>query len=162
MLHNFVAAAATLADHTRRVWTKHAPATLEVRAEYERRVLERFAEAQLAAFVKGLRNFTDHRQLSVARGQLSLAPGMPEPVSRVYLARSHLLEGDWKELARSYLDKAPAKIDLAEVIEQYTALVVGFNDWLGVAFVGGHRAAFDELRLLEDELQTELRMKLDG
>jgi len=160
MLHNFVAASATFVDHTRRLWKKHPPASAELDAEYQRRIAETFASSPLAAFVKGLRNFTLHRSLPIARGQLSWSQGMSEPVSRIYLERDDLLKGDWSSRARAYLDSASAEIDLAKVVDEYARLVYEFMDWFGKAWVGSHLAAFDDLKLREQELAAEIRARV--
>ncbi len=150
LLHNFVAAAATLADHTRNVWKDHQPADASVREEYVSRTKETFV-APLPQFVKGLRNYTLHRRLPIAQGQLSWERGMAAPLSRIAIVRDDLLKWrKWTAGAREFLAAAPAEIDIAELVERYTRTVVEFNDWLGEAFVGAHLDAFDELTQLEE------------
>jgi hypothetical protein len=151
-LHNFVASVATLRDHTRRVWNKHAPAQADMQAEYKRRITETFAESPLASFVQQLRNYTLHRRLPIAQGTLSWQRD-EAIVSRVVLVKGELARWEkWPSTARQFLDEGDGDIDLLDVITGYAAKVASFNDWFGRAFVASHLPAFDELTRLENEL----------
>jgi hypothetical protein len=151
LLHNYVAAAATLRDHTRRVWEKHLTADAALVAEYERRVAETFATAPVSQFVQALRNYTLHHRLAVARGRLSMTAGKFD--SAVVLGRSELLKWDgWPKPARAYLEAAARDIRIGGIVTEYTKAVTTFNDWFGHSFVGAHLPAFDDLARLEQEL----------
>lgn len=157
LLHNYLAAAASLRDHTRRLWRKYPPAKTALTVEYDRRVKEAFADSPLANFVQRLRNFSLHAQLPVAQGQFTWSPDDGER-STVVLNRAALLEwGGWNVGARSFIDAAEADIDLQEVVGAYTALVHDFNQWFGRAFVGGHLPAFDDLERRKAECAAILR-----
>jgi hypothetical protein len=151
LLHNYVAAAGTLRDHTLRVWKKHAPADEAVLAEYERRKLSTFADSGVAQFVLRLRNYTLHRRLPIARGRLSWTEDQ-DLNSMIFLERDELLRWDeWSPPARRYLQDASDDVNLAEVVDEYSSAVVEFNTWFGEEYVRGHLRAFDELRSLEQE-----------
>lgn len=70
LLHNYLAAASTLRDHTRRLWRQYPPADPALIAEYDQRVREAFTESPLVQFVQRLRNYSTHSQLPVSRGRL--------------------------------------------------------------------------------------------
>lgn len=119
----------------------------------DRRIVE-FRDSPLACFVQQLRNYTLHRRLPIAYGTLSWHQG-GQVVSRIGLARDDLAAWEkWTSTARRYLDEAPENIDLLDLVDEYTTRVGAFNDWFGPTFVEGHLAAFDELKLLEAELQA--------
>src|SRR5262249_5231062 len=127
LLHNYVAAAGTLAEHTRRVWRRRPPRDVALSDECDRRVKETF-DGPLPQFVKGMRNYTLHHRLPIARGRLSGRAG-EAPVSLITIERNDLLKTDkWSKRAREYLASAPSEIDIAEVVEEYTDAVAGFND----------------------------------
>jgi hypothetical protein len=71
LLHNFVAAAISLRDHTRRIQAKFLPA-VERDHEYDARVREAFRDAQISRFVTELRNYTTHARLPIARGHFHM------------------------------------------------------------------------------------------
>lgn len=159
LLHNYLAAAASLADHTMRLWKKYPPQDAALTEEYRRRVDEAFKSSPLANFIQGLRNLTVHRQLPVIQGTLSLTGGENASLAAVTtLNKEALLAWDgWKGGAKKYLEEAGDSIDLEEVIAAYTASVHEFNRWFGQAWVGAHLAAFDELHKLEAEHVELLR-----
>jgi hypothetical protein len=162
LLHNYLAAAASLADHTMRLWKKYPPQDDEVTAEYERRVEETFKNSPLANFVQGLRNLTVHRQLPVIEGKMSFtgpAHEQGESLSSVTgLSKEALLAyEDWKKGAREYLEQADDIIDIRAVVTAYTADVAQFNEWFGKAWVGEHLVAFDEMNRLAREHDELLR-----
>jgi hypothetical protein len=145
LLHNYLAAASTVRDHTRRLWQQHPPADAAATAEYERRVRDTFAEAPLAQFVQRLRNYSMHSKLPIARGQLTWSREHGDH-STVVLSKEALFRwNDWNAPARRFIETADENIDLRVVVRDYTAIVHDFNQWYGRAFVGGHLPAFDDL-----------------
>ena len=66
LFHNFLAAATSLRDHTRRLWQKYPPPDPALAAEYQKRVKQTFADSPLANFVQRLRNYSMHQKLPVA------------------------------------------------------------------------------------------------
>ena len=158
LLHNFVASVATFVDHTWRMWRNYPPNSAEVEAEYRRRIEETFASSPLAAFVKGLRNFTLHQGLALALGELTWEGERTE--MRVYLDRAHLLDGEWSSPARAYLVAAPEKVDVAEFVDEYARMVVAFMDWLGEAWNAASarvRRSGARERELADEVRRRVR-----
>lgn len=167
LLHNYLAAAASLADHTMRLWRKYPPQDEVVSNEYQRRVDETFKNSPLANFVHGLRNLTFHRQLPVIKGTLSFTgPASEEGQSLssvTGLDKKALLAWDgWNAGAKEYLAQTQTgdTVDIEEVVAAYTADVHEFNEWFGKAWVGAHRSAFDELHALSREHGELLRRAL--
>lgn len=154
LLHNYVAAAGSLRDHTRRLWDKHPPSDDALNAEYERRVGEAFTTSPLVQFIQGLRNDMLHRRLP---GSLSVTISLSdddgsETVTVGFPADQLLQAGEWKAQARTYLEeRAGEVVDISQIVDDYTNVVRGFNDWFGNAWVDGHRAAFDEYDRLVKE-----------
>jgi hypothetical protein len=154
LLHNYLAAAATLRDHTRRLWKKFTPADPSLVAAYDSRIKTTFDDSPLARLVQDLRNYTLHRRLPIARGHGSFtrSEGMR---FRVVLEREELL--DWDNLnpkARLYLTSTPHELFLGEIIDAYTYAVQTFNDWFHHVFVDAHHAHFEELARLEQQLKS--------
>jgi hypothetical protein len=101
--------------------------------------------------MQGLRNYSTHRQLPLASGQLSWTRGQGEK-SAVVLDRDELLKWDkWTSGAKSFLQSQDKSVSVRAVVSEYTAQVARFNDWFARAFVEGHLPAFDEWRLLANE-----------
>jgi hypothetical protein len=153
LLHNYLAAATSLRDHSRRLWRKYPPPDPALTMEYDRLVKECFAESPLANFVQRLRNYSTHSKLPVARGQLTLSREEGDK-STVILSKSDLLAWpDWNSAARSFIESHDGEnMDLRSIVSEYTTLVHEFNEWYGRAFVGGHLPAFDELARRQSDL----------
>lgn len=139
LLHNYLASALSLRDHTLRVRRKYAKAAgwEEAYVEHERQI---FLNDPVCSFVQKLRHYCLHFRLPIARGQLSgeVTDGQWNMSGSVNLLKSNLLAWeDWKAPAKAYLDSAPDKIDLKDVVRQYTDSVNTFNAWFGEVFVKG-------------------------
>jgi hypothetical protein len=99
LLHNYLAGAGSLRDHTRRVWKKYLPMT-----DYEAKTQATFAESGECLFVQGLRNYSLHTRLPVAEGHMSWKKD-EEMSTTVRLRRADLLGwSKWKPPARAYLE----------------------------------------------------------
>lgn len=135
LLHNYLASATSLVDHTRRVRRKHGEA-VGLEKTYDEKMREVFPEG-VHSFVQDLRNYTLHRRLPVVRGHLG-GESTTSVTASVNLLKSDLLAWPkWEEPARAYLGSAPDKIGLKDVIRQYTAAANTFTTWFGEAFVAG-------------------------
>lgn len=145
LFHNFLAAAATLRDHTRNLWDKYPPPDPALTAQYEKRVKEAFADSPLVQFVQRLRNYTSHTKLPLALGRFSWTPEAGEK-STTILPKASLLEWDgWTTTARRFIESHAGDLDLRQILWDYVKCVDEFNQWFGHAFVGGHLPAFDDL-----------------
>lgn len=150
LLHNYLAAAASLRDHSRCLWQKHPPQDASLTAEHDRRIKATFADSPVANFVQKLRNFTLHAHLPVIHGTMSWSADEGTLTSATVLSKGALTEWDgWNAQARVFLAQSDDEIDLLEVVGAYTAAVHDFNRWFGRSFVEGHLAAFDELSALQ-------------
>lgn len=154
LLHNYLSAVASLRDHQRRLWKKkHPPDDPVVAAEYDIQRATAFADP-VCAFVQDLRNYTLHRQLPVAQGQLHVDVQGDVFDAGVTLVRDQLLEGvRWSTDAKKYLSAAPDAIRLRETVASYTDAVEQFYRWFAPAFVTAHRVDFDELEALEQDIE---------
>lgn len=128
LLHNALASATTLIDHTRnhvrRCYERHS-----FYAVYKEKVRAVFAEQELPQFVQGLRNFTLHHSLPIASATLSLTPNDPAR-HRFQLARDRLLEGfDGSRRARAFLERQDEKFAVFPQIRTYMEVVANFHVW---------------------------------
>jgi hypothetical protein len=144
LFHNFLAAAATLRDHTRRLWDEYSPPDPALTAEYDKRVREAFAESPLVQFVQRLRNYSTHTKLPLALGRFSWTPETGDQSTTV-LPKAALLEWDgWTATARRFITSHDGDLDLRQILWAYVACVDEFNQWFGHAFLRGHLPAFDD------------------
>lgn len=125
-LHNYVASAGTLIDHTRNlIETYQGTPTHE-------QYLERLAAAKrenVLPFVSKLRNYVLHVGIPAIGVQLSMEDGIESCM--VYIDRDAALEWrDWPTAARDFLQSQPEKFPLKGVIEAYGEVIKALYDWL--------------------------------
>lgn len=129
LLHNFVAAALTLVDHTR-VLHQDLYADSELFPDYQDEVSKRFATVPLIQFVKCLRQFAQHVRLPHVSFNVSIERGAA-PVRKILLAKADLMESSlWSAQAKKYLATAADLIDLEEVVRGYGDAVRDFYSWM--------------------------------
>jgi hypothetical protein len=129
LLHNFVAGAASLIDHTRLHYRELYAASGQL-PEYEDEVSARFSENALAAFIRGLRQYCQHYKVPPLVAQMSYRAEPPALSSTILLDKGKLMEfSGWSASAAGYLEQQGDSIPLLEVIEGYYSLVGDFYRW---------------------------------
>lgn len=128
LLHNALASATTLIDHTRnhvrRCYERHS-----FYAMYGEKVRTVFAEQELPQFVQGLRNFTLHHSLPLTSATISLNPDDPNR-HRFQLERDRLLgDFDWSIRAKAFLERQDEKFAVFPLIRAYLEAVTDFHVW---------------------------------
>jgi hypothetical protein len=166
LLYNYVAAAISLADHTR-VIANEFYARSPFLSEFQERVKQTFAELPVARFVHGLQSYMLHYRLPFPSSGLTAArdtnSGEWNTQTHLSLTVSELkMWTRWHSRALEYLDAAGFQIDLYQLATDYTSTVVSFHNWLRTKQREIHQGDFDELsRLLnamhavEAELERE-------
>jgi hypothetical protein len=153
-LHNYVAAALSLVDHTR-----HHPAIAEgsaLEGSVREEIRSRFLSNPVVQVINGLRNFAVHYSLPpVVYGERH-RPGIPTERSLV-LRRAHLLSwSGWKALAKRYLDEGLDEIDLDQIRGEYSNSIVEFQHWLAQQLPDKATGLLVKQDALVHELRTAL------
>ena len=127
LLHNFLASAITLVDHTRN-HMKSAYGEHSFFAEYQQAVNDRFG-APLPQFVHGLRNFTLHYSLPLGMARLSLDPENPHPHTFL-LTKTRLVQGfKWSATARAFLAQQEEEFPVSKLVTAYMDVVNSLQHW---------------------------------
>ena len=136
LMHNFLASAKTLVDHTRvliRDWYQGT----KFLEEYESQVAKRFTSNSLVGFVEGLRNYSLHYALpftgatfsigKIEKGQSSLS----DLRFSFSLSKSELLRwAKWPAKAKAYLQKAEEEIEIRTFVVPYYHQIENFHLWM--------------------------------
>ena len=153
LLHNFLASAFTLIEHTR-ILTRELYDGHPFNQEYQQKVAELFSDSALAGFVQGLRNWMLHRGLLPVVVRRSDTGTNGELVSSVLLNAEDLKTWDkWDARAREYLASTTSDLRLSDLVDSYSGLVHGFHSWLEKRMLEMHAVALQEV----DELQSRLK-----
>ncbi len=128
-LHNFVAAAMSLVDHTR-VFYHELYEPQNVIPDYQEQINNRFVTDKVANFVKCLRQFCQHYRLPLIATQLRIDVEQQEIESGVSLRKQDLLQfSAWTRPAKDYLDNMPDQIELIAVFADYRDRINDFYRW---------------------------------
>lgn len=148
LLHNFLAAAATLVDHTRRLMD-HKTINAAHKAEHVKDIKETFETDPLSRFVKDFRNYVLHRD----RPEISLTVHlMPEPTRHELLIdlEAMLDWSKWSPPAKSFIECNSPTIRVSDFVLPYGKKVREFGskfvDRFSVYYNEDLEAAFKLMR----------------
>jgi hypothetical protein len=129
LIHNFVAAALSLIDHTRRLYNKLYPDTGQF-LDYESKISSEFAHDPLSQFVKCLRQYCQHYKAPNLDVTTSWKQGDEKPTMTFNLLKVDLESFDgWSVTAKKYLDGVTEKVNILEVAVKYREKVIAFYEW---------------------------------
>lgn len=159
LIHNFLASAMTLIEHTRIFFKTHY-ANTEINRVYSEAVREKFERNELTRFVQDMRNFMLHkgllpfeRHITFGRDQKT---GEQTASTGFQLEVPDLLEWkNWKPEVRKYLERQPDKIDLLPIINEYTRLIESFHDELDERLKSLHSSDIILMQALQQQLDEE-------
>lgn len=156
-VHNFVAAALTLVEHTRIFMREHY-GNAAVFERYQAKIDAEFAQEPLAKFVQDLRNFMLHNGLPNSEMFLKFEsnPDLPEGgvmQTGIHIRTRPLLEWDnWTAAARTFIESSGEFVDIRSFAEAYTDKIVAFHDWLQGELDQFHLSDLEELRVLQESM----------
>ena len=157
-VHNFVAAALTLVEHTRIFMREHYSG-VALFERYQAKIDAEFAQEPLVKFVQDLRNFMLHNGLPNSAMFLKFdsnpdLPGGGTMQTGIHIRAAPLLEWDnWTTPARTFIENSGEFIDIKSFAEVYTDKVIAFHDWLQGELDQFHLADLEELRVLEQSMR---------
>ena len=128
LTHNFVAGAASLRDHTRRIMRSYEGTA--IKDSYNAKVAELFGAS--GQMVLELRNYILHYALPASAASTTWRRDPPEYRSYVSLDRDSLLRYDgWSSAVKAHLrGMSDERVDLRLVVEGYYEAVNAFYEWL--------------------------------
>lgn len=129
LIHNFVASAISLIDHTRRLYRKLYEGTGKF-DDYQSKVSSEFARDPLSQFVKCLRKYCQHYKAPNIAVTTSWNRGDERPTRTFNLLKDDLATFDgWSATARRHLNSIDEKVNIFEIAEEYRRKVIGFYRW---------------------------------
>ena len=156
-LHNMVASAVSLVDHTR-VLRKHYPST-EFADMFEKEN-RKVADAPESAFIRKLRNYLLHNGHAPFTSSATLpVPGGPSNTidMKLRLSSSALLAAyDWDLASRTFIENQPEDIDLMAVVTTYSSAMQALYGWTFDQYEVLHHADVDEMNALIKEINLTM------
>lgn len=153
-IHNFVAAAKTLVDHTR-VFLDGRYAGEEILVQIKQRISETFNNSPVCKFVHDLRNYMLHKGLPNSEmylhGTNTGADGQMHIATGVRIKSLSLLDfSGWTAPAKAYIYSSGEYIDISEFAQQYINEIQKFDEWLIATLYQNHNADLIELSQLQN------------
>jgi hypothetical protein len=147
-LHNYLASAASLVDHVRRLMRGRTGPVADKFLHWKEAALQN----PEVPFVIDLRNFMLHRTLPLFGHTLSMT-NVNKPDQRmeseVQLTVPELLEWDrWSRVSRTYLEGSGDAVAIRPVVKKHAELVLDLNEWLLKELSNANASAMDEVNEL--------------
>lgn len=166
LLHNFVAAALSLIDHTRNQYQRLYEADKATFPDYQKRINSDFKNDPLSQFVKGLRQYCQHYRAPSIEIQLTVTKvddGFSE-TRKVLLSKQDLASfSSWNLAAKNFLTAVDEKVDVLEIVKSYRDTVSNFYKWYRERQLEIHAEELSELSNVRNQaFQLDLDMKLRG
>jgi len=150
LLHNFLASAKSLVDHTR-VIVNRLYADHEFRNEYQSKLDQDLAKNPVQKFVQNLRNYTQHYTLPILALQITFSEDLN---FNIKMDVEILKQWDGWGTSRAYLEAIGDNFCIVTLANEYFVLIQGFYSWLIQRQQELHQADFENLRQMEEELRN--------
>lgn len=152
LLHNFVAAALSLIDHSRNHYNDLYSGNNRF-PEYKDEVEKRFSKNPLACFVKDLRQFFQHYKIPSILSQVVFIRQTNITTSILQLEKSTLKQfTNWSLAAKEYLGNQGDLIDILKLIDNYYTSITDFYKWFNDRQKGIHSDEFKKIAKKYNEL----------
>lgn len=144
LLHNFVASAQTLVEHTR-IIVRRLYSRTEFLIEYQDRIDSEFKTNGLVQFVQELRNYILHQQMPGITATLSL--NLQDHGIRLH---AHQMKSSWpgNRISKDFLLQLDEIVPLLTLVEDYRVTVLRFYQWLETRQTELHKTEFEERKKL--------------
>ncbi|MEX1014107.1 MAG: hypothetical protein WDZ80_03020 [Candidatus Paceibacterota bacterium] len=151
-LHNFVASAISLRDHSRKVYTKVYENKGQFE-EYDKRVKQTFVDNGVIQFVHKLREMCQHYHLPRVSAELKV--GEKTEMTLFIYKSELLLYKSWKSTAKKFINSHEKKIDLLQVTKEYYYQITSFHDWVKEEFIEMYSEEIKRVNSIQDEINQK-------
>jgi hypothetical protein len=133
LLHNFVAAAQSLVDHTRTLHRQLYEPQGKL-PEYPDEVQSRFAKDPLSQFVIKLRQMAQHYRLPSIENHTQISSTGEGKAASVIIEMTLKTEDlrqfdGWNTPAKRFMDEAGPTINVRNIVQRYFAHIIEFYEW---------------------------------
>jgi len=154
LLHNYVASALSLIDHTMRLHHKLSSQPPRF-PEYGARVASEFTSDPLTQFVRGLREYCQHYRSPNLSVKVSWKPGDERETRTIWLLKDDLVSFDgWSAPAKAFLATVADNVNVLETATTFREKVIDFNRWFQERQQQIHAPEIENYRVKENELLT--------
>jgi hypothetical protein len=150
-LHNYVASAKSLVDHSRIVYEEMYEDEGNM-DEYESKKEDRLIEDAVVQFVQELRHMCQHYKLPYVGSRWEVMNND----FKFLLNKDELLQFDsWNSRATEFIESHDESIDLKNVIKKYHEKVLDFHRWVRERFQKMYSSELEEIGRINKELNDK-------
>ena len=155
-MHNFVASAKSLVDHTRVFMNKNYKNST-ILEEYNKKISKELSSNPIVQFIHDIRNYILHKELPPSRMFFEAKPandGSGHIFSTgVYFDVNDLLSWNkWNTHSLNYIKKHNDKIHIKDVCSKYRDIISNFHSWLNKKQFDFHVTDIEELAKIENQI----------
>lgn len=156
LLHNFLAAAKTLIDHSRNFIDEFYSGTV-IEQMYQQKIDEQFKDDELSRFINDLRNYILHRGVPDNKLSQKLTEDHENVICFLTLCVKNL--NSWKRLStlsKKYLESAGSNSDLelSLFVAPYTNKISELHSWLRSELTEFHKDDIKEYEILKIKFEN--------
>lgn len=145
-LHNYLASAISLIDHTRNFVNDVNSQNKTFLEEYKLKIDSHFVKNELAQFIVSFRQLLQHYKTPLIAMINDLTDDPRKLNTRIVISKVSLKEfSGWRSLAKKYIEKIEDELNLLEVSKQYFDLVNEFYIWFYNKQKDNFKSEFDEM-----------------
>lgn len=159
LLHNFLASAKILVDHTRKIIDDLYSEQHEFNEEYYKTLNEMVTRYPIQKFIQDLRNYTIHRVLPM----LSIKGNLQSANEKNYNYRMQIQINDefrqwekWTQPSKDYLIGLQDSIDLKSLVSEYYIMIENFYNWFEMQQQELHKLDLERLDKMEEEILSSI------
>lgn len=162
-LHNFLAAAQSLIDHTRNFVNELYDENELFKDEFSKKIDETFTNNEIAVFIKSFRQYLQHYKAPNISTVTNLQMIEGKFERKVMISIEDLLKfSGWRSLAKKFILKHEKNIDLQFVTREYYSTVNDFYSWFSDRQNQIHKKEFDEmekyrLQMIDAHIESTIR-----
>lgn len=157
-VHNFVAAALTLVEHTR-IFMRENYSGTPVLDCYQAKIDADLKDQPLARFVQDLRNYILHNELPDSEMYMNFESNPDQPgngtlETGIHIRANPLLQWrNWSAHALTFIESCGEFVDIRTFAESYTDTILSFHNWLQGELDQFHSSDLDEFHGLQESLK---------
>jgi len=153
LLHNFLASAKSLVDHTRNFIRNSYGNRGELVAEYDKEVKLRLSNNPVCKFTQELRVFFTHISMPFVSSVIGASNATGRDLYTLKLNIDKMGKSErWSAKAREYIQNSGPDIDLETYVDEYYQVIHQFYEWLGDRNEIWGKEALEKALRIQDEI----------
>lgn len=148
LLHNFLASAFSLVDHTRNIVEKLYSST-EFEHEYKQKLQQDVKDSLICKFIKVLRHYTLHYKLPILSLQITSGENLNFTMR---LDVESLRQYKKWDGANAYLENLDDDLCVLTLVDEYYESIKKFYTWLNERQASIHQADLERFQTMKEEL----------